>query len=523
MTKTDARAEDLKTAFDELSDLLAEDCVSLDRAEAEILGTDLFPDEEQTLPGGIVKPRSAQDVATCLALAAKHGLIVTPRGGGMSYTGGYRGPGQHILLDLRNLNKVRELNCDDRYMVVEAGCTWQSLSEALNGTGLRAALRGPISGSISTIGGAASQNLPGSMDPVLGLEVVMPSGEILQTGAMGVEGAKPFYRNFGPDLTGMFLGDAGAFGVKTALALRLEPVPQGVAHASFGFRTMSQAADAMVRIAANVPGGRILALDPLKNKTSTKVGMREGIGTLKSVIGAGGLRRGLKDAAKIALAGQSAFDDVAWSVHLTFEGVSDHAAQELLAKAKSICAENGTEIEPSIPVAMYAGRYSVRGFLGIKGERWVPLHGIFPLSSAQEVVAEVEQFFSKRAAEFLCRDVVHSYMLAANGPHLLIEPMFYWQDKILPIQEASLEERKLSKLTSFPDDPATRAWVRQTRNELRDLLYRLGGVSAQIGRYYAYQDSLKPAALSFLEGLKASMDPSHILNPGALGLNTKEN
>lgn len=507
----------LHSVHSALQDALPSGRVSLNPADTEPLSADLFPADDMAVAGLVVSPNSVEEVAVCLKVASAHKTSIVPRGGGMSYTGGYQPATDDILLDLRSLNAVREINTRDLYVVVEAGCTWKALSEALRGTALRCALRGPISGSISTIGGAASQNLPGSMDAVLGLEFVSAKGEICRSGALGVAKAKPFYRNFGPDLTGLFLGDAGTLGVKTALSLRLEPQPEGVAHASFGFANMADTADAMVRIASLNLGGRVFALDPLKNKTSTKVSVREGLGTLKGVVEKGGLKRGLKDAAKIAIAGTGAYDKVAWSVHLTFEGVTERAAEDALNKAKAICTENGQEIDPSIPVAMYAGRYSVRGYLGLRGERWVPLHGIFPLSDAAKVVDAMERFFEQRAEQLAERNVVHSYMLAANGPQLLVEPMFYWEDEILPLQEATLDERKLNKLTSFEANPGTRDWVRQTRNELRDLLFGLGGVSAQIGRFYPYRASLVPETQVVMDAIKSTLDPDGILNPGALG------
>lgn len=501
---------------------LGADHVSVDSHHRSLLSGDLFPEEFHPFPVVVVRPGTAAHVASCVKVAKEMGVAIAPRGGGMSYTGGYRPQSEEtILIDLRDLNTTRDVNAEDRYMVVEAGCTWAAVKEALNGTGLRTALRGPISGSVSTVGGAVSQNLPGSMEAVLGLEIVTADGAIVRTGSLGAENRGGFYRNFGPDLTGLFLGDAGAFGVKTAVALRLEPMPAGAAHASFGFETMAHTVDAMTRISALNLGGRVFALDPLKNKTSTKVSVRDGVDTLKKVVSTSGLRKGLRDAARIVSAGQHAYDKVAWSLHLTFEGASERAAQDALACAKEICVDNGREIEPSIPVAMYAGGFSVRGFLGLKGERWAPLHSIFPLSKSQEVVRAVERFMAERAEGMAKHSVVHSYMLAGNGPYFLIEPMFYWPDEILDLQKATLDERRLKKLTPFENSPDARQWVRETRNDLRDLLFSIGGVSTQIGRFYPYRDSLEPATRGLLDRVKDTLDTDDIMNPGVLGL-TKE-
>lgn len=469
-----------------------------------------------SMASAVVRVVEVADVELALQVAQTEGAPIVVRGGGMSYTGGYspNKPGS-ILLDMSGLNSVRSFVADDRYVVVDVGCTWQTLNEHLDGTGLRTVLKGPISGSVSTVGGALSQNLPGTMEGVLGLEMVLPGGPRLWTGAAGSRGREPFYRNFGPDLTGLFLGDGGALGIKTAAALQLEPVPSGVAHASYGFETMADLAGAMVGVAHLGIGGRVFGLDPLKNKTATKVGVKEGVGTLRQVVSSGGLRRGVKEAARIALAGQRAYDDVEWSLHLTFEGVSQAAADDALAKAREVCDLRGETIEPSIPVAMYAKPFSIRGFLGLRGERWVPLHGIFPLSKAAAVVEATQAFFGQRSDALQERDIQHSFMLAANGAYFLIEPMFYWPDALLDIHRENLEERKLAKLSHFDDNPAARAYVASARDALRDLFFELGCVTTQVGKYYRYYASLDPGTATLLDRLKSALDPEELLNPGA--------
>ena len=104
-------------------------------------------------------------------------------------------------------------------------------------TGMRTGYWGPLSGVNATIGGALSQNsaffgsaLHGTVaDSVLGVTVVLANGEIVTTGSGARNGAAPFTRHGGPDLTGIFLGDNGAFGVKVAATLRLLPRPQHTA------------------------------------------------------------------------------------------------------------------------------------------------------------------------------------------------------------------------------------------------------------------------------------------------------
>lgn len=499
-----------------LIDRLGSD-VSVPDSEAALFTSDLFPSGKAVAPVAVLRPTHSDMVQEIARWTSAEGLALIARGGGVSYTGGYEPRTQKsVLLDLSQLNTVREINTADRYMIVDAGCTWEAVKIALEGTGLRPVLRGPISGSISTVGGAASQNLPGSMDGILGLEIVMPNGDLVTTGSGSLKDHSAFYRNFGPDFTGLFLGDAGTLGVKTAISLRLEPVPAGVAFASFGFATMTETVNVMTELASLNLGGRVFALDPLKNKTSTKVGVKEGLGTLKDVVKTGGLKRGLADAAKIAMAGQNAYDAVPWSLHLTFEGATQAVADALVAEAVAVCKKQGRQIDPSIPVAMNARSFSIRGFLGMKGERWVPLHGLFPLSKAEQAVAATEALFERHASALQENEIVHSFMMSANGPYLLIEPMFYWPDELLEIHKRNLPEHKLQKLTKFEPNPDAREVVTEIRTELRDLYFELGAVSAQIGKFYPYRDVLKDGTRQLFDQIKSCLDPDHSLNPGAL-------
>lgn len=505
-----------------LREAIGDERVVTSREDCSFFSEDLFSPHGTMDITAVLMPNSAAQVGDIVRIANTEGIAIVARGGGMSYTGGYRPTSRPVLvLDLRGLCRIREINSGDRYMVVDTGVTWEQIHEALSGSKLRPALRGPISGSVSTVGGAVSQNLPGSMDGVLGLEIVDARGAAFWTGSAGAAGRTAFYRNFGPDLTGLFLGDAGTLGIKTAAALRLETIPDGIAHASFAFDSMADAAAAMGEISALGLGGRVFGLDPLKNKTATKVGIREGLATLAKVVSADGIAKGLANAARIVSAGQNAYDDVKWSVHLSFEGATQRVADELLAKAVAICKARGRSIEPSIPIAMRARPFSVRGFLGLKGERWAPMHGIFPLSEVANLVPALESFFANRAAQLEKLEIVHSYMLSANSGFFLVEPMFYWPDRLLPLHRSNLSERQLAKLQSFDDNPRARDFVAKTRAELQELFASHGAVSAQLGRFYPYRETLRAPTLGVFDELKAALDPNGIFNPGALGTGKK--
>ena len=160
------------------------------------------------------------------------------------------------MLDLRRLDRV-EVVPEDGYVLAEAGCTWEALDAALEPLGSRTPFRGPLSGRRATVGGTLSQNaiffgsgLHGTAsDSVLGLEVVLASGALLRTGSSAASGTPPFLRAYGPDLTGLFLGDSGALGIKARASLRLLPRPAARTPLSIGFRNRASCLEALLACA----------------------------------------------------------------------------------------------------------------------------------------------------------------------------------------------------------------------------------------------------------------------------------
>jgi FAD/FMN-containing dehydrogenase len=377
-------------ALADLQGAVGPEAVSTDRVERQLRSQDVFLWDEAPLVDAVVRPGSAAEVAAVLRVAGAHGLAVAPRGGGVSYTKGYVPAGPRtISLDLGRLNQVLEINAADRYATVGAACTWERLAAALRPLGLRAAVRGPISGGVATIGGVASQNTgSASMAGYLSLEVVLADGSIVHTGSAARAGhPSPFFRPHGPNPTGLFLGDTGAYGIKTRCTLALEPIPTGVAFASLAFGTLAGMTEVMLAISRSGIPCRQMGMDPLKNRTATKVGLREGLSTLANVVrSAGSVGTGLRQAAGIAAAGQSVLAEVPWSLHVTVEGHDQDTADRALSALKALWSGRGREIAPSVPIALHARPFSIRGMLGIGGERWLPIHGIFPFSRAAEVV-----------------------------------------------------------------------------------------------------------------------------------------
>ncbi|MBK7312258.1 FAD-binding oxidoreductase [Candidatus Aalborgicola defluviihabitans] len=136
-------------------------------------------------PACVVVPRTPEDVVDAVRVATTAGHPVVPRGGGMSYTGGYvANDDKAVMFDLRRLDRVLEIDEVNRFVTVEADCTWAKLHEALAAKGLRTPYWGPLSGKKATIGGTLSQNSVffGSVrhgsaaESVLSVDVVLADG-----------------------------------------------------------------------------------------------------------------------------------------------------------------------------------------------------------------------------------------------------------------------------------------------------------------------------------------------------------
>jgi FAD/FMN-containing dehydrogenase len=138
------------------------------------------------------------------------------------------------MLDLSALNRIISIDEDDLVITVEAGVTWQQIWEALTPRGLRLPFFGTFSGSRATVGGGLSNGAlfmgtaryGSAADIVVGIDVVDAKGRYIRTGQAAFDNGRPGFRQYGPDLTGLFVHDAGALGVKTQASLKMMPMPE---------------------------------------------------------------------------------------------------------------------------------------------------------------------------------------------------------------------------------------------------------------------------------------------------------
>src|ERR1700688_2235924 len=201
----------------------------------------------------VLLPRDVAGVAQILRICERESVAVVPHGGNTSYCGGATPDesGSQIVLSLRRLNRVRQIDAANYSMIIEAGCT---LAEA-QGAAREADRLFPLSlGSEGTaqIGGNLSTNAGGTAvlrygmmrDLVLGLEVVLADGRVLA-------GLKSLRKdNTGYDVKSLFIGAEGTLGIITAASLKLFPLPADTATALVGIDSPPHVLDLLARLRA---------------------------------------------------------------------------------------------------------------------------------------------------------------------------------------------------------------------------------------------------------------------------------
>ncbi|GGE86434.1 FAD-binding oxidoreductase [Niveispirillum cyanobacteriorum] len=480
----------------------------------------------------VVTPTDTQSLAHAVRLAAAAGLAVLPRGGGMSYTGGYVGAAPPaLLIDMSAMDRVLSIDPDNMRVTVEAGCTWKALHAALSPLGLRTPFWGPLSGISSTVGGGLSQQnaffgagLYGTTsESIIGLRVVLSDGTMLTTGARRPQDGNPFYRFYGPDLTGLFCGDCGALGIKAEITLRLMPLPAHEGYLSFSFGERDQCLAALADVVRSGIAAETCAFDPalarVRMKRASMLSDVKALGNViakqKSIMG------GVREAARIALAGRSFIPDECWSLHLTVEGRSAAAVEADLTALRAIGRRHqGAEVENTIPKVLRAQPFTpLNNVLGPAGERWVPVHGIVAPGDAIAAQAAVEEALATMAVELTDACVTIGYMLTSMSTNsFLIEPVFFWPEAREALHEATVEPGILSRLPLQAPNPTVTALVARARKAVVTALQPFGAAHFQVGRTYPLSQDSDPAAFALLRAIKASIDPDHRINPGVLGL-----
>src|SRR6059036_2633617 len=224
MTLTASGKRDLRQ---ELEALLGPGAVLSDPDELLVYESDgltLF----RALADFVVFPTSAEHVAALVKLASREGMPFVARGAGTGLSGGCLPAEGGIVVSMMRMNRVLEVDYDNQIAVVEPGLVNLHLSWKVGPRGYYYA-PDPSSQQACTIGGNIANNSGGphtlkygvTTNHVLGLQVVMPDGEIVWLGGRTRDAQ-------GYDLTGVFVGSEGTFGIATKIVVRILKKPQAV-------------------------------------------------------------------------------------------------------------------------------------------------------------------------------------------------------------------------------------------------------------------------------------------------------
>ena len=214
----------------QLARIVGERFVSNNPEEAFFYARDpgLMPAHE---PDYVVVPHTAEEIQEIVRLASTERIPLVPMGAGMSLTGLIIPLRGGIVIDMKRMNRIIEVNEKARYVIVEGGTSHGALKAYLDKRYPRLRHSIPDSPATATVAanvmihgqGRLTQQYGFNSDMVSGLEVVLPSGDICMIGSCALS---PYWFSRGaplPDLSGLFLGWFGATGIITKVALKLYP------------------------------------------------------------------------------------------------------------------------------------------------------------------------------------------------------------------------------------------------------------------------------------------------------------
>jgi glycolate oxidase len=342
----------------------------------------------------VVFPRSAQEVAACVRLANAEGLPFVARGAGTGLAGGCLPSEGGLVIALTRMARILEVDYANHVAVVEPGLVNLHLSQALAPHGFYYA-PDPSSQFACTIGGNVANNSGGphtlkygvTTNHVLGLEVVLPDGEIVWLGGKVRDPQ-------GYDLVGLFVGSEGTFGIVTKVVVRIVRRPSAVRTLLAVFNELDQASGAVAAITAR--GLTPAALEMIDQIT---------IQAVEDAFGAGYPR------------------DAAAALLIELDGLDcglDEEAEHVIAA----CRESGArEVRRARNDAerqlLWKGRKQAFGAYGRVAPAYMVMDGVIPRTRLPEVLQSIERIAVAHAVR------VGNVFHAGDGnlhPNILYDP-----------------------------------------------------------------------------------------------------
>ena len=511
-----------------LKELLGNENVITDLNERRYFSQDVF--DEGKIVTAIIQPKNLEQLRKAISIITNTGISIYPRGGGYSYTNSYLSVTDYgISLDLRKLDDIIEINTKDMYVTVEPGCTWEKLDKELKKYSVRCEFWGPLSGYKSTVGGGISQGSASlgsakdgiSAESVLNLDIITSNGEIFSTGSSAQKNKSPFFRNYGPDLTGIFCGDCGALGIKARITLRLQNRATMTQGLSFGFETFDDLLNAMSKISST---NRVTECFGFTNRAMESVMASQGLwNDIKLMFAVGmsssGIFGGLIQASKMAFYGRRFLKDASYFAHCVVEGYNKYEIKGNIRTIRKSIKGLGIDLPNTMPTVMRSAPFAPYPVVGVNGTRMLPFHGIIPFSKAVEFHNELEKLLTKYKKDMSSVGMIVPAMfntISTNG--FLYEPVLYWPDKPNEFHEIHTNETILSLMRKNSENHAGRKLAKILFKEIVSLMHKKNSVHLQIGKVYPYMTDRSSINIDMIKSIKNKVDPNNLINPGTLGL-----
>lgn len=239
--------------FNELAAIVGSDNLAVDKQDLICYGYDAT--QMEFLPDAVVHPANAEETAAVLRLANRLHFPVFPRGAGSGFTGGALPKAGGVVLVTTRMNRILRIDTENLIAEVEPGVVTEDFQKAVEKLGLFYP-PDPASLRFSTLGGNVAENAGGprcvkygvTKDFVMGLEVVLPTGEIIRTGT------ETYKAVVGYDLTRLLCGSEGTLGVITKIIFKLLPLPE----AKKTMLTIFDSIDGAAKAVSTIIGAKII-------------------------------------------------------------------------------------------------------------------------------------------------------------------------------------------------------------------------------------------------------------------------
>jgi len=464
-----------KKIIAELSKIVGDGYISTKQSELLAYSVSASMASNAVLPGAVVRPADSKQVSQILQVAAKYNIPVTPRSGGSSLQEEVIPEVDGLVVELLRLNDIK-FHKELRSVTVGAGVTYGVLEKFLKEHNVflpvypESALVCTVAGNVAVNGAGPGSSLFGCTgELVLDVEAVLPDGRIITTGSEANPYASgPYQRySFGPDITGLFIGSLGSFGIITKVSMKVFKRHKYYDHNTFGFETHEQAEQFMVDVKQNDINGVFTSLyeGPVLELFMDMIGEELGVPKYE------------------------------WpfrTVSMTIGRVREDLLKSDAELAKKLCVKHGGHVIgiSQLPYQEWNGRlwFFVRACY-VHGWHWRTLYHHQTPTNAHRSVEEIRRVMDKYGFLGHTAGFASGHSSFNAYPHLYFDP-----------QDLEDEQK-----------------IRDAHKELAKTLFKTGAVPFKMAPYWADAIEGMDNYMTFLELIKKTIDPKKLMNPRVLG------